>query len=419
MDSFYLLNVKDEPILEHNWTGRSLRGVVDAFVLEKARFHRLRQCLPPVVEVQNCLAFHVVSGSITFVCITSTDLDPAFVLELLHRIQFIFLQYFGAASATTELLANNFDTVTELLCEVIDNGSVLTTEANGVRDIVLPPSLLNKLMNVTGMQSKIEGSAQLSSIPWRRAKVKYTNNEIFVDVHEELTAIVDCSGKFVMTSVNGTVHCTTKLSGTPEVIVTLRPSSILGLPSFHPSVNTEKYELNAGTLSFIPPDGPFELMTYTTELSTNASSPLPFSLQILPGRTVDSFELSLSTRSDSPETLVIEIPLPASCNGVNLASSKGEHSITRDRDADSPLLVKWVVGSTKTKSATSSKASLSFTNVPTEFPGIPYARLMASMTGTAVSGLKVDSLKMQRAGEWKPYKGVKYMTKVDMIFRAK
>ena len=38
-------------------------------------------------------------------------------------------------------------------------------------------------------------SGQLSTIPWRRSGVKYTNNEAYFDVIEEIDAIVDKSGR--------------------------------------------------------------------------------------------------------------------------------------------------------------------------------------------------------------------------------
>lgn len=38
-------------------------------------------------------------------------------------------------------------------------------------------------------------TGQLSSIPWRRAGVKYTNNEAYFDVVELIDAILDKSGK--------------------------------------------------------------------------------------------------------------------------------------------------------------------------------------------------------------------------------
>lgn len=37
-------------------------------------------------------------------------------------------------------------------------------------------------------------TGQLSVVPWRRTGVKYTNNEAYFDVIEEIDAIVDKSG---------------------------------------------------------------------------------------------------------------------------------------------------------------------------------------------------------------------------------
>lgn len=37
-------------------------------------------------------------------------------------------------------------------------------------------------------------TGQLSTVPWRRAAVKYTNNEAYFDVVEEVDAILDKSG---------------------------------------------------------------------------------------------------------------------------------------------------------------------------------------------------------------------------------
>lgn len=37
-------------------------------------------------------------------------------------------------------------------------------------------------------------TGQLSVVPWRRTGVKYTNNEAYFDVVEEIDAIIDKSG---------------------------------------------------------------------------------------------------------------------------------------------------------------------------------------------------------------------------------
>lgn len=42
-------------------------------------------------------------------------------------------------------------------------------------------------------------------VPWRRAAVKYTNNEVYFDVIEEIDAIVDKLGSTVSAEIHGTV----------------------------------------------------------------------------------------------------------------------------------------------------------------------------------------------------------------------
>jgi len=85
----------------------------------------------------------------------------------------------------------------KLLEETLDSGGhPLTTSPNALRDIVLPPSLLNKLLNVAGanINTTTLGAASgpfSSPIPWRKAGLKYTSNEIYLDVIEDLKAIVN------------------------------------------------------------------------------------------------------------------------------------------------------------------------------------------------------------------------------------
>lgn len=53
--------------------------------------------------------------------------------------------------------------------------------------------------------SGILPSGQLSAIPWRRSGVKYTNNEAYFDVVEEVDAIIDKNGQTVFAEIQGYV----------------------------------------------------------------------------------------------------------------------------------------------------------------------------------------------------------------------
>lgn len=89
-------------------------------------------------------------------------------------------------------LSNN-----KLLEETLDaGGRPLTTSPNALRDIVLPPSLLTKLLSAAGANINATfnsggGSPFSSSIPWRKANVRHNANEIYFDMVEELNAIVN------------------------------------------------------------------------------------------------------------------------------------------------------------------------------------------------------------------------------------
>lgn len=53
--------------------------------------------------------------------------------------------------------------------------------------------------------SAILPSGQLSNVPWRRTGVKYTNNEAYFDVVEEVDAIIDRNGATVFAEIQGYV----------------------------------------------------------------------------------------------------------------------------------------------------------------------------------------------------------------------
>ena len=53
--------------------------------------------------------------------------------------------------------------------------------------------------------SGILPTGQLSNVPWRRTGVKYTNNEAYFDVIEEIDAIIDKSGTTITAEIQGYV----------------------------------------------------------------------------------------------------------------------------------------------------------------------------------------------------------------------
>lgn len=85
----------------------------------------------------------------------------------------------------------------QLLDEMIDNGFPLTTEPNILQEMIAPPNIVSKMLSVvTGNSSTVSDTlpgATASCVPWRTTDPKYANNEVYVDLVEEMDAIISRS----------------------------------------------------------------------------------------------------------------------------------------------------------------------------------------------------------------------------------
>ena len=129
--------------------------------------------------------------------------------------------------------------------------------------MVRPPTFLEVFDSILGTKRVKEtlSKSVLSNIQWRGSGIKYTNNEIFLDIVEHLNATVDRTGTTISAEVLGKIQCRCKLSGTPDLVLSFTNSHIINDVSLHPCVRLQKWT-NEKCISFIPPDGNFILATY-------------------------------------------------------------------------------------------------------------------------------------------------------------
>lgn len=157
------------------------------------------------------------------------------------------------------------------------------------------------------------GPTSTPALPWRRANVKHTSNELYVDIVETLSVILAPSGRPLSAFANGTIAFTAKISGVPDILLALSsPSgrhnieSTMELPVFHPCVRLARWRSHPGELSFVPPDGRFVLAGYEVNLlpspngsltsaSNNSNLKLPVSVEVKTslGPTGSDFEVRL------------------------------------------------------------------------------------------------------------------------------
>ena len=134
------------------------------------------------------------------------------------------------------------------------------------------------------------------AIPWRRANVRHTSNELYVDIVESLSVTLAPSGRPLAAFANGSIAFTSKISGVPDLLLTLSASGgklgmekAIELPVFHPCVRLARWKERPGELSFVPPDGKFMLAGYEVNLMpssldlkswSNTNLHLPVSIEV-------------------------------------------------------------------------------------------------------------------------------------------
>ncbi|KAI8984988.1 clathrin adaptor mu subunit [Trametes punicea] len=348
-------------------------------------------------------------GDLRYMCPVSGDVDPLYAFAFLQTFIDILHEYFGHVSAET--LKENFDVVYQLLEETLDSGGhPLTTSPNALRDIVLPPTLLHKVLSVAGVSGLATPSANshpfASPIPWRKAGVRYNNNEIFFDVVETLDGVVNKNGTTAVSSVWGRVECNCKLSGTPDLLLIFSNASTLNDCSFHPCVRLQRWARDK-VLSFVPPDGKFKLMEYryvpVSASSLNQVS-VPFILR--PVVKVEehggSIDVTLNSRltTRTMENVSVELYLGEGATGVSCIASHNASWSFNPRALTLIWELKAVVPSASytlrgsfTSSAETPRPSRAF-RVRFEIPQHNFA------------ALKIEQLKL--TGEnYKPYKGMR------------
>ena len=119
------------------------------------------------------------------------------------------------------------------------------------------------------------------------------------------------SGRPLAAFANGSIAFTSKISGVPDLLLTLSASGgklglekAIELPVFHPCVRLARWKDRPGELSFIPPDGKFVLAGYEVNLLpalsdmkswSNTNLQLPASIEVVKslGPIGSDFEVNL------------------------------------------------------------------------------------------------------------------------------
>lgn len=281
-------------------------------------------------------------------------------------------------------------------------------------------------MQATGAQS------------WRRGDIKYRKNEAFVDVIEDVNLLMSATGTVLRADVSGQIVMRAYLTGTPECKFGLNDQLLLNQVGgqsygeignrdgakkatkaaagsvtledcqFHQCVQLGKFDQDR-TISFIPPDGEFELMRYRATENVN----LPFKVQAIVrevGTTKVEYSVAIKANYGSKlfaTNVNIRIPTPLNTAAINSRTTQGKAKYEPENNCIMWKIARFVGGSEYVLSA---EASLTAMTNQKSWSRPPLSVNFSLLMFTS-SGLLVRYLKVFEKGNYSSVKWVRYMTR--------
>jgi len=336
-----LINQKGEVVISRIYREGASQKTIDTFrnqVIASKEAGRL-----PVKVLDHTAFMFVKHGNMYAVAVSSGNAQAALAFQFLHELIKVLKSYFG--DFTEESVRNNFILIYELLDEVLDYGYPQNTSDDVLKMYITQEGNRKAMQDRAGGASSGVTIQATGAISWRKEGIKYRKNELFIDVVENCNLLMSSKGTILRNDVSGCIMVKCYLSGQPECKFGLndkllldneakakksnlrRPGSGIDIDdvSFHQCVKLGKFDMDR-TISFVPPDGEFQLMSYRITENVN----LPF--RVLPvvkelGRT--RLEINIKVKSMFTFKLfatnvVIKIPCPKNTAIANVSAASGK-----------------------------------------------------------------------------------------------
>jgi len=295
----------------------------------------------PIIHVGKSSFLYTRVNDVFMVAVTKQNANPTLIFQYMFSLLQVFTAYFGGKVDETQL-RNNFVLIYELLDETMDNGYPQITAVEILKtyiyqgNVKLDPAALNKKEGIT---SEITGA-----VDWRQAgKFHYKKNEVYIDVLEAVNLLMSAKGSVLRSDVSGKVMMKTYLSGMPECKFGMndklvmdnegqkargrRPGSGIAIDdvTFHRCVKLGMFDHDR-TISFVPPDGEFELMKYRITQNVN----LPF--RVIPvvsehGRSRVEYEIKVKGNFSAKlfaTNVILKIPCPKNTAKCTIQTNLGK-----------------------------------------------------------------------------------------------
>jgi AP-2 complex subunit mu-1 len=279
------------------------------------------------------------------------------------------------------------------------------------------------------------------ALSWRRSDIKYRKNEAFVDVIEDVNLLMSATGTVLRADVNGQIVMRAYLTGTPECKFGLNDRLLLdsggsssangGRDSGGISGNNKATRAAAGSvtledcqfhqcvklgrfdadriISFVPPDGEFELMRYRATENVN----LPFKVHPIVreiGTTKVEYSVAIKANYSSKlfaTNVVVRIPTPLNTAKTTERTSQGRAKYEPEQNN-----IVWKIARFSGQSEYVLNAEATLTSMTHQKAwSRPPISLSFSILMFTSSGLLVRYLKVFEKSNYSSVKWVRYMTR--------
>ena len=225
----------------------------------------------------------------------------------------------------------------------------IKTEANKIQKT----SGKEKSKNKDNSSNLVVPVAASNVVSWRTDGIKHNKNEIFLDVVEKLNLLVSNNGTVLRSEILGTVKMRSSLSGMPELKLGLNDKTLFEMTGkqskskliemedikFHQCVRLNKFETER-LITFIPPDGEFDLMTY--RLDTHVK-PLIWVEAVVENYSKSKIEYVVKARTQFKHKSIannveIIVPVPSDVDSPAFKSNVGTVKYVPDKNC-----IVWVI----------------------------------------------------------------------------
>jgi len=333
----YILDSKGKALISRNYRGDVETSDVDKFmtlVMEKEE----EGITSPIIVYGEVTFVFIKYNNLILLSVTKTNANAALIFSFLHKLVAIFCEYFKELEE--ESIRDNFVLIYELLDEVMDFGYPQTTDSKILQEFITQESHKLDIAPRPPM-------AVTNAVSWRSEGIKYRKNEVFLDVIESVNLLVSANGNVLRSEIVGAIKMKVFLSGMPELRLGLNDKVLfestgrgksksveLEDVKFHQCVRLSRFD-NDRTISFIPPDGEFELMSY--RLNTHVK-PLIWIESVIERHSHSRVEYMIKAKSQfkrrsTANNVEIIVPVPPDADSPKFKTTVGSVKYVPEQDA--------------------------------------------------------------------------------------